>query len=175
MGAQAYTSGNHVVIGEGGDDSHTLAHELTHVLQQRRGPVAGTDNGNGNGNGLRISDPPDRFEREAETNARQVMSGPAPAVQRSVQDAPAQRRQSAPAPVVQRMPSSATATTPELDLMKGATVRDMGGGFKKYIVSGSNPGNDPNPLFRGMRADEFAGLRSGALPQGGSYPGSPVG
>ncbi|TRV77834.1 DUF4157 domain-containing protein [Streptomyces sp. 130] len=75
VGARAYTSGHHVVIGDGGADKHTLAHELTHVIQQRRGPVAGTDNGAG----LRVSDPSDRFEREAEANATRVMRGPAPA------------------------------------------------------------------------------------------------
>ncbi|MEU6871496.1 DUF4157 domain-containing protein [Streptomyces sp. NPDC046751] len=75
VGARAYTSGNHVVVGAGGSDKHTLAHELTHVVQQRQGAVAGTDNGSG----LRVSDPSDRFEREAEANARRVMSGPAPA------------------------------------------------------------------------------------------------
>ncbi|WP_443060752.1 eCIS core domain-containing protein [Streptomyces sp. NBC_00448] len=73
--ARAYTSGNHVVIGDGGDDTHTLAHELTHVVQQRQGAVAGTDNGSG----LKVSDPSDRFEQEAEANATRVMSGPAPA------------------------------------------------------------------------------------------------
>ncbi|MEW2067869.1 DUF4157 domain-containing protein [Streptomyces sp. NPDC007346] len=72
IGARAYTSGNHVVIGDGGGDRHTLAHELTHVIQQRQGPVAGTDNGAG----LSVSDPGDRFEREAEANARRAMSGP---------------------------------------------------------------------------------------------------
>ncbi|MEV6264219.1 DUF4157 domain-containing protein [Streptomyces sp. NPDC051784] len=74
IGARAYTSGSHVVIGQGGGDKHTLAHELTHVLQQRQGPVSGTDRGDG----LRVSDPSDRFEREAESNARRVMSGAAP-------------------------------------------------------------------------------------------------
>ncbi|MER8059773.1 DUF4157 domain-containing protein [Streptomyces sp. NPDC094022] len=69
MGARAYTSGNHIVIGEGGGDDHTLAHELTHVIQQRRGPVAGTETGDG----LRVSDPSDRFEREAEATAHRVM------------------------------------------------------------------------------------------------------
>ncbi|WP_097874750.1 DUF4157 domain-containing protein [Streptomyces sp. ms184] len=69
VGARAYTSGNHVVIGDGGGDKHTLAHELTHVIQQRRGPVAGTDNESG----LSVSDPGDRFEREAEANAVRVM------------------------------------------------------------------------------------------------------
>ncbi|MFJ5804431.1 eCIS core domain-containing protein [Streptomyces decoyicus] len=100
VGARAYTSGSHVVIGAGGNDKHTLAHELTHVVQQRQGPVAGTDNGAG----LRVSDPSDRFEREAEATARRAMSGSvlagtgaqraaasvssvvAPTVQRNVQD-----------------------------------------------------------------------------------------
>ncbi|WP_328467114.1 eCIS core domain-containing protein [Streptomyces sp. NBC_00448] len=74
LGARAYTSGSHVVIGQGGGDKHTLAHELTHVIQQRQGQVAGTDNGNG----LRVSDPSDHFERTAEANAQRVMSGPVP-------------------------------------------------------------------------------------------------
>lgn len=72
IGARAYTSGSHVVLGDGGGDRHTLAHELTHVVQQRQGRVAGTDNGSG----LRVSDPSDRFEREAEANARRVLSQP---------------------------------------------------------------------------------------------------
>ncbi|MGW1717758.1 eCIS core domain-containing protein [Streptomyces sp. NPDC002156] len=78
LGARAYTSGSHVVIGEGGGDKHTLAHELTHVIQQRSGPVAGADTGDG----LRVSDPGDAFERAAEANAARAMSGPVP-VQRS--------------------------------------------------------------------------------------------
>jgi hypothetical protein len=80
IGARAYTSGSHVVIGDGGADRHTLAHELTHVIQQRQGPVSGTDNGGG----LRVSDPSDRFEREAEANATRVMQrSPAAQVQRT--------------------------------------------------------------------------------------------
>ncbi|MGW6284708.1 eCIS core domain-containing protein [Streptomyces sp. NPDC055107] len=82
IGARAYTSGSHVVIGDGGADKHTLAHELTHVIQQRQGPVAGTDNGSG----LSVSDPSDRFEREAEANATAVMRGPA-AIQRLAEGA----------------------------------------------------------------------------------------
>jgi len=74
IGARAYTSGSHVVLGAGGGDRHTLAHELTHVVQQRSGPVAGTDQGNG----LHMSDPSDRFEREAEANAHRVLAGPVP-------------------------------------------------------------------------------------------------
>ncbi|MFE2876971.1 DUF4157 domain-containing protein [Streptomyces roseus] len=78
IGARAYTSGSHVVVTDGGKDKHTLAHELTHVIQQRQGPVAGTDTGHG----LRVSDPGDRFEREAEANAIRAMAAPAP-VQRA--------------------------------------------------------------------------------------------
>lgn len=74
IGARAYTSENHVVIGAGGGDKKSLAHELTHVIQQRQGPVAGTDNGEG----LSLSDPHDRFEREAEVAAARVLSGPLP-------------------------------------------------------------------------------------------------
>ena len=70
VGARAYTSGSHVVIGYGGADKHILAHELTHVIQQRSGPVAGTDTGAG----LRVSDPSDRFERQAAANASRVMA-----------------------------------------------------------------------------------------------------
>lgn len=99
IGARAYTSGSHVVLGAGGTDRHTLAHELTHVIQQRSGPVAGTDDGTG----LRVSDPSDRFERAAEANAVRVMAGPVPVpegdapllhapVQRSTGDAVAVQR-----------------------------------------------------------------------------------
>ncbi|MFF0086991.1 DUF4157 domain-containing protein [Streptomyces canus] len=78
IGARAYTSGSHVVLGAGGTDRHTLAHELTHVIQQRSGPVAGTDDGTG----LRVSDPSDRFERAAEANAARAMAGPVPVAAR---------------------------------------------------------------------------------------------
>ncbi|GHC39263.1 eCIS core domain-containing protein [Streptomyces cinnamoneus] len=74
LGARAYTSGDHVVIGDGPVDEHTLAHELTPVVQQRQGPVVGTDNGAG----LRIGHPHDRDERAAEENALRATSGPTP-------------------------------------------------------------------------------------------------
>nr|WP_264925557.1 DUF4157 domain-containing protein [Streptomyces sp. A012304] len=75
VGALAYTSGSSIVLGDGAADKHTLAHELTHVVQQRRGPVSGTPTADG----LSVSDPADRFEREAEANAHRVMAGPVPA------------------------------------------------------------------------------------------------
>ncbi|MFF9199474.1 DUF4157 domain-containing protein [Streptomyces sp. NPDC014779] len=87
IGARAYTSGNNIVLGDGGGDKHTLAHELTHVIQQRQGPVAGRDQGNG----LRVSDPSDRYEQEAEATAHRVMSEPAP-VQRDTSSTPPETR-----------------------------------------------------------------------------------
>jgi hypothetical protein len=78
--AHAYTAGSNVVFQRGGYDPSsdsgrlTLAHELTHVVQQRSGPVDGTPAAGG----IRISDPDDRFEREASANAERVMSAPAP-------------------------------------------------------------------------------------------------
>jgi hypothetical protein len=63
-----------MVIGAGGGDRHTLAHELTHVIQQRSGPVSTTPTGDG----VAVSDPGDRFERAAEANAHRVMAGPTP-------------------------------------------------------------------------------------------------
>jgi len=79
VGARACTSGDHVVIGEGGADKHTLAHELTHVIQQRQGPVAGTDHGSG----FKVSDPFDVYEKAAEANAARVMARASGSVQRS--------------------------------------------------------------------------------------------
>lgn len=48
----------------------TLAHELTHVKQQAAGPVAGALREGG----VRVSDPSDRFEQEAEHTADAAMS-----------------------------------------------------------------------------------------------------
>jgi hypothetical protein len=77
--AQAYTVGNDIVFGSGSpslnSDSgqHGLAHELAHVVQQRSGPVEGTPAPGG----VQISDPSDRFERQAEQVANQVQTGEA--------------------------------------------------------------------------------------------------
>lgn len=81
VGAHAYTVGNNVVFQRDAYDPSspqgrtTLAHELTHVIQQRNGPVEGTEAPGG----IRVSDPSDRYEREAVANADRVLSDPAPA------------------------------------------------------------------------------------------------
>src|SRR6202162_2237447 len=83
--AYAYTVGSDVVFQSGKyePDSESgkrmLAHELTHVVQQRSGPVAGTPAPGG----IQITHPSDRFEQAAESSADRVMSS-APAVPASV-------------------------------------------------------------------------------------------
>lgn len=80
VGARAYTVGNDVVFQrdayapDSDDGRRTLAHELTHVIQQRSGPVDGEPAAGG----IRVSDPSDRFEREAVANADRALAGPAP-------------------------------------------------------------------------------------------------
>jgi hypothetical protein len=75
--AHAYTVGTDIVFGPGQfqpespTGQRTLAHELTHVVQQRSGPVSGTPTGDG----ISVSDPSDTFEQAAEDNADRIMSG----------------------------------------------------------------------------------------------------
>jgi hypothetical protein len=82
VNAHAYTVGKDIVFQSGRFDPATttgqrmLAHELTHVVQQRSGPVDGTPTEGG----IKLSHPQDRFEQEAERTADRVMSGEAPAV-----------------------------------------------------------------------------------------------
>jgi Domain of unknown function (DUF4157) len=81
VNAHAYTVGSNVVFQRDKYDPSSaagktmLAHELTHVIQQRSGPVDGTSTGGG----IKLSDPSDRYEREAASNADRVMAGPSPA------------------------------------------------------------------------------------------------
>lgn len=94
--ASAYTAGSDIVFGEGqyspGSEGgkRTLAHELTHVVQQSKGDVDGTEVAGG---GFKVSSPDDRFEQAAEATADRVLSsdhssGGQP-VQREQLDAPA--------------------------------------------------------------------------------------
>ena len=105
VSAHAYTVGSNIVFQRGTYDPGStqgrtlLAHELTHVVQQRSGPVDGTPAAGG----VSVSDPSDRFEVEAARNAEQVMSQPAPAVQASWAPAPAvQATHDSSLPAVQR-------------------------------------------------------------------------
>jgi hypothetical protein len=74
--AKAYTVENKIVVPSSFDTSstegqRTLAHEFTHVQQQAAGPVDGTPASGG----ISVSDPSDKYEVEAESNADRVMGG----------------------------------------------------------------------------------------------------
>jgi uncharacterized protein DUF4157 len=75
--AHAYTVGNDVVFQSGKyapeseSGKRMLAHELTHVVQQRSGPVDGSPAPGG----IKISSPSDSFEQAADRSADRVMSG----------------------------------------------------------------------------------------------------
>jgi hypothetical protein len=99
VNAQAYTVGTDIVFQSGKfapgthEGRHMLAHELTHVVQQRSGPVSGTPAPGG----INISDPSDSFEQQAERTATHVMTAETPAtspssaasgVQRQEEEAP---------------------------------------------------------------------------------------
>ena len=79
--ANAYTVGNDVVVRSdrwspsSDEGKKTIAHELTHVMQQRQGPVDGTSTGDG----ISVSHPSDKFEQAAERNATTAMAAPGPA------------------------------------------------------------------------------------------------
>ncbi|MFE0136203.1 DUF4157 domain-containing protein [Streptomyces sp. NPDC059037] len=74
LDATAYTVGEHVVFGAGGyrpeepAGARVLAHELTHVLQQR-----GSGGGAGPVRPMRVGDPADPEERAADAGAERVL------------------------------------------------------------------------------------------------------
>lgn len=96
--AKAYTVGSDVVFGSGqyspgsDDGKQTLAHELTHVVQQREGPVAGSEVGGG----IRVSSPGDEFERAADATARDAVAGPAPVAAGAAGASATAQREAAP-------------------------------------------------------------------------------
>ncbi|WP_245618331.1 eCIS core domain-containing protein [Knoellia aerolata] len=99
VNAHAYTVGSNIVFQRGTYDPSSpsgrtmLAHELTHVVQQRSGPVDGT----ATGAGIRVSDPGDRFEREAAANAERIVAMSTPTATAATVAA------TATAPAVQRL------------------------------------------------------------------------
>ena len=76
FGATAFTSGSHMFFRSGAYQPSTrsgmelVAHEATHTVQQASGPVSGTPMGGG----VSVSDPGDRFERDAAATARRIVS-----------------------------------------------------------------------------------------------------
>ena len=116
FGANAYTVGPHIVFADRQyapqepAGRQTLAHELAHVVQQRRDPAAGTDDG------VLVSDPRDPHEVAAEQIARTVTTpGPRAHVVRQVRVAATASLGAHPSPravLVQRQPSTSPPTAP---------------------------------------------------------------
>ena len=65
MGAQAYASGNDVVFGDSNPSKHLVAHELTHVLQQKQGVQLKGGVGTAG----------DQYEQQADAVADKVVQG----------------------------------------------------------------------------------------------------
>jgi hypothetical protein len=83
LGAKAFTTGQDVFFRDGAYQPQTsggqelLAHELTHVIQQRQGAVSGGDR-------MQVNAPGDPFEQQADHVAHDITSGQPPAgVQRA--------------------------------------------------------------------------------------------
>lgn len=94
VGAVAFTSGHDIFFRSGSYDPastggfRTLAHEVTHVVQQSAGLVPGTDRGDG----VAVSSPRDEGERQAESKADQAVRGrPAPVQRLKTLGTPAPR------------------------------------------------------------------------------------
>ena len=74
VNALAYTVGRNIVFGAGEYSPNSvtgkevIAHELTHVLQQASGPRVGAV--------LRVGDPGDQFERQADDLSARLIAGP---------------------------------------------------------------------------------------------------
>jgi hypothetical protein len=108
VNAHAYTVGSNVVFQRdrydpGSTEGRTmLAHELTHVIQQRNGPVDGAPADGG----VRVSDPSDRFEREAAANAERAMSAPAAPVTAGTSAVGVQRQEAPPEEVPEEEPAA---------------------------------------------------------------------
>ncbi|GAB4196457.1 MAG: hypothetical protein OHK0022_13970 [Roseiflexaceae bacterium] len=79
ISAKAFTTGSDIFLGDGASsgDSKLMAHELTHVVQQRSMSSSGP---------MSVGPADDHYEREADSMASSIASGPAPAAQRSAEE-----------------------------------------------------------------------------------------
>ena len=185
VSAHAYTVGSDIVFQRGGYDPSSragclaLAHELTHVVQQRTGPVDGMPVADG----MRISDPSDRFEREATANAERVISAAAPvAAGEAGPSGPATTASGSPGPPwsVQRCGEDSDCGCEHAELT-GQQGRSPGAAVQQLIQSKASPGHvrgtstDPGPSIGVLRVvqrqDIFSDFRK--EPPGGpfAFPG----
>ena len=136
MNAHAYTVGSNIVFQRdkydpGSDAGRTMiAHELTHVVQQRSGPVDGT----ATGTGVRVSDPSDRFEREAAATAERAMSAPALPLRR--RSASRRAPPSSSAMLTRTQPKGALPKAPRYSARNHAARRGRGGDRPRVLHCG---------------------------------------
>jgi hypothetical protein len=149
VGAGAYATGSDVAFAPGryapGTESgrRTLVHELSHVVQQSQGPVSGTDIGGG----LSVSDPSDRFERQA----RETSNGGGLPQQASAQKGQSRRDPSGPLSIQRVGPNP-------LDDQSGP------GAFQKRSTEASEKAADAgvaSAVFGGLSA--FEAIRSASF------------
>ncbi|WP_316757800.1 eCIS core domain-containing protein [Streptomyces herbicida] len=143
IGARAYTSGHHIVLGADHSEED-VRHEVFHTFQQAAGPVSGKDNGDG----LRISEDSSREEQDARAAARTPSA--APPVQRVADDRADAARQRPGTTPVQRMFSgfgrkakaAAPAGPPQVDLRVGdetiQTIHERG--FYRFVTQEGGTG-----------------------------------
>jgi hypothetical protein len=81
ISAKAFTTGNDIFFRQDASpsDQSLMAHELTHVVQQRSMPGSG-------GSGMHVGPAGDSYEQQADATAAAVTSGAAPAAQREHDD-----------------------------------------------------------------------------------------
>lgn len=129
MGADAYTTGDHVVLGSG-TDLHTVAHEAAHVVQQRGGVQLKGG----------VGEASDAYERHADAVADRVVAG------RSAEDLLEGAAASGPKPAIQRKDSkddarilenqaSLKGTDVEIPALEGALLATRKEAVKQGFLS----------------------------------------
>ncbi|WP_405974671.1 DUF4157 domain-containing protein [Streptomyces sp. NBC_00988] len=108
LGALAYTTGSHIVLGDNRVEDEVMYEEVDHVRQQALGPVPGTDNGQGE----KVSHPDDPFERSAGANGRKLARGADPELSLPGADLPGGAVQRSVDVSVQRADRPGPSTTP---------------------------------------------------------------
>ncbi|WP_263631878.1 eCIS core domain-containing protein [Streptomyces sp. 8L] len=142
VGAEAYTSGNHMVF-DGAMTRKKVLHEVAHTFQQAAGPVSGHDRGDG----VSVSDPNSPEERQAA--AMENVSRPSAAVQRLISSVAAPAAEApAGAAAVQRMFSgrSVRSTTERERHQRGPRTHE-----RSRAGAARNRDRD-DPMIRAMSA-----------------------
>ncbi|MFJ6054616.1 DUF4157 domain-containing protein [Streptomyces sp. NPDC092307] len=158
LSADAYTTGEHIVFSSShapAADPELLAHELTHVLQQRRGPVPGTRTDDG----LSVSDPHDTHERAAAGSASAPLSAPVGAQQGTpVQRVGGWQRPPFAAPASEQTPER---TSKRNNLSKEERIRARKEKEEQAAAAKADPGGENKRNFE----EEIKSILGGLKPE----------